>query len=124
MPVTTAKLDPNGNTPQVEIIIGHAHFGMFDLNLYDANGKNPKKIGEGVTNDTIPDIFPLNQAPVNMLNGFTIFWRAVITSPVGTPGEKFSVFVRVIQDGTICGTDSQTGDVTGPSPSGFIRLTT
>lgn len=123
MPANKANLSAKGGTPSVEIIVGHAHFGMFQFFLYDASGRNPQKFGEGVNSDTVPDIFPINNPPLNGLDGCTIFWRADIASPTGAPGEQFSVIVRVQQDGSIAGSDSKTGPVTGPSPSGFIRLT-
>jgi hypothetical protein len=121
MPATIVKLSATGGAPTVEIIVGHAHFGMFDLNLFDATGRNPQKIGEGVTSDTTPDIFPLPKALTD-LNGCTIFWRATVASPTGTPNEQFSIFVRVVQGNSVAGTDTQTGPVDGPSPKGFIRL--
>jgi len=122
MPANTATLDAGGSAPQVEIIVGHAQFAMFEFLLYDANGTNPQKFGEGVNSDSTPDIFPINNPPLNALNGCTIFWRAAIASPTGTPNEQFSVIVRVLQDGRIAGTDSRTGLVTAVPPSGFIRL--
>ena len=121
MPAAIVKLSASGTAPTVEVIIGHAHFGMFDLNLFDATGRNPKKIGEGVTSDNTPDIFSL-PTPLKELNGCTIFWRATIASPTGTPNEQFSIFVRILQDNVIAGTDTRTGPVDGPSPNGFIRL--
>ena len=123
MPISTATLDAGGTRPQVEIIVGHAHFAAFDMTLFDASGRNGVKFANGRTDDTIPDIFPIDQPPVKALDGSTIFWRAVVASPTGTPGEQSSVIVRVLQDGKIAGTDTKTGPITGPSPSGFIRLT-
>jgi hypothetical protein len=123
MPANIANLSAGGGTPQVEIIVGHAQFASFEFFLYDANGRNPRKFGEGVNSDTIPDIFPINNpAPVSALNNHTIFWRAAAASPTGGPSEKYAFFIRVLQDGAIAGTDSRTGLVTDTPPSGFIRL--
>ena|SRR2546421_3228727 len=121
MPANVAKLSATGGEPRVEIIVGHGHFAMFDLFLYDSNGRNPQKIGEGVTNDSVPDVFSMPIPLVN-INGCTIFWRATIASPTSTPNEQFSIFVRALQDNNIGGSDTQTGPVDGPSPKGFIRL--
>jgi hypothetical protein len=122
VPTNIATLSAGGGTPAVEIIVGHAHFARFDFSLYDASGRNPQLIGEGINSDTIPDIFPIANPPLNQLDRFTIFWRAVIASPTGTPGENYSVIVRVIQDGRVVGSDSRTGLVTDIPPKGFIRL--
>ena len=122
MPANIATLDLNGGTPAVEIIVGHAHFARFDFSLFDATGRNPQTIGEGINSDNVPDIFPLNSPPLSGLERHTIFWRAVISSPTGAPGETYSVIVRVIQDGRVVGTDSKTGRLTDIPPEGFIRL--
>jgi|SRR5215510_16082553 len=121
MSAAIATLSGAGAAPSVEVIVGHAHFGGFDLTLFDATGRNPQKIGEGVTSDNTPDVFPFPK-PLADLNGCTIFWRATIASPTGTPNEQFSIFVRVLQGNNIAGSDTQSGPVDGPSPKGFIRL--
>jgi len=121
MPLAIANLSGAGGTPRVEVIVGHAHFGMFELVLFDSAGRNPQQIGQGVTSDNTPDIFGFPK-PLNQLNGCTIFWRATIASPTGTPNEQFSILIRVLQDDKIAGTDTQTGPVDGPSPKGFLRL--
>jgi hypothetical protein len=122
MPATIATLDPNGSTPEIEIIVGHAHFARFDFFLYDATGKNPRKIDEGRNDDNVPDIFPIDNPPLAGLDNFTVFWRAVVSSQLGLPNENYSVIVRVMQDGKIAGMDSKTGLLTDIPPRGFIRL--
>jgi hypothetical protein len=121
MPTNTATLKSDGGVPQVEIIVGHAHFAKFEFSLYDATGQNPKTIGQGVNNDTVPDVFDIG-SPVSALDKCTVFWQAAIASPTGSPNEQYSVFIRVIQDGNIVGSDSKTGPLTDPPPFGFIRL--
>ena len=122
MPATIATLDLSGGIPAVEIIIGHAHFARFDFFLYDASGRNPQPIGGGRNDDNLPDVFPIANPPLSGLDGFTILWRAVVSSQTGVPGETYSVIVRVMQDGKIAGTDSKTGALTDIPPKGFIRL--
>jgi hypothetical protein len=122
MPANIAVLNVEGGTPAVEIIVGHAHFARFDFSLYDATGRNPQTFGEGINSDTIPDVFSIDNPSLNALNGCTIFWRAAIASPTGSTGETYAVFVRVLQNGKIAGSDSKTGLVTDIPPSGFIRL--
>jgi hypothetical protein len=122
MPASIATLELGGGTPAVEIIVGHAHFAKFDFFLYDASGKNPQPIGGGRNDDNVPDIFDIDNPSLDGLDRFTIFWRAVVSSPTGVPGEHYSVIVRVIQDEKIAGTDSKTGLLTDIPPKGFIRL--
>lgn len=122
MPASIATLDLHGGAPEIEIIVGHAHFARFDFFLYDASGKNPQLIDEGRNDDNLPDIFPITNPALSGLDRFTILWRAVVTSQLGIPGEKYSVIVRVMQDGKIAGTDSKTDLLTAVPPKGFIRL--
>lgn len=124
MPAPIATLDLNGRTPEIEIIVGNAHFARFDFFLYDATGKNPRLIAEGRNDDNaqFPDIFPIANPPLSGLDGHTIFWRAVVSSQLGTPGESYSVLVRVMQDGKIAASDSKSDLLTAIPPKGFIRL--
>lgn len=124
MPATIATLDLNGRTPEIEIIVGNAHFARFDFFLYDATGKNPRLIAEGRNDDNaeFPDIFPIANPPLSGLNNFTIFWRAVVSSQLGLPNETYSVTVRVMQGGKIAGQDFKSDLLTAIPPKGFIRL--
>ena len=121
MPATVAPLNPNGGRPAIELIIGNAHFASFDVSLFDANGENPQKFGEGET-DTIPDIFPIPGPTVTALNETSVLWRAVINSFTGAAGEEFSVTARIIQDGKVVASHNKTGLVTGKPPRGAFFL--
>jgi hypothetical protein len=123
MPLSTAVLNSGGSLPQIEIIVGNAHFAKFEFFLYDKNGKNPVKFAQGVNSDDVADIFEIGTGgTVANLDKCTVFWQTAIASPTGTPGENFSVVVRVLQDGQIAAQDSKTGPLTTPPPIGFIRL--
>lgn len=123
MSVSRAILKSSGSLPKVEIIVGFAHFAKFEFFLYDQKGQNPQKFAEGVNNDTIPDIFEIGTGgSVSSLHNRTMFWQVAIASPTGAPGENYSVFIRVTQDGNIVGSDSKTGPMTDPFAFGFIRF--
>jgi hypothetical protein len=121
MPATVVTLNPSGGQPAVEIIIGNAQAGTYEFSLFDSNGQNRTVFATGKT-DTIPDIFPLPGATVAALANNTIMWRAVISSFTGAAEDTFAVTVRVIQDGKVKGSETQTGLVTDTPPEGFIRL--
>src|SRR5258708_12483705 len=89
MPVNQATLKATGDIPQVEIVVGFAHFAKYEFFLYDQNGQNPQKFAEGVNSDTILDIFPL-PLPVANLHKRTLFWQPAIPSPPGAPNTQFS----------------------------------
>lgn len=123
MSVSKATLSGAGNLPTIEIIVGFAHFAKYEFFIYDQNGQNPQKFAEGVNSDTVPDVFEVGTGgPVANLNNRTVFWQAAIASPTGAPGENYSVFIRVVQDGKVVGTDTKTGPMTDPLPFGFMRL--
>lgn len=123
MALSRAVLNSGGSLPQIEIIVGNAHFAKFEFFLYDNTGQNPIKFAEGVNSDSVPDIFEIGTGgTVAGLDKCTVFWQAAIASPTGAPGENYSVIVRVLQDGQIVGQDSKTGPLTDPPPLGFIRL--
>jgi len=122
MPATPMNLKAGGGRPAIEIIVGNLHRARFDVSLFDASGSNPQTFGAGLNTDNIPDIFPLPGPTVSALDGTTIFWRTVISSPTGLPNETFSVTVRIIQDGKVMGSETRTGLVTDLPPEGFIRL--
>ncbi|MEW6209505.1 MAG: hypothetical protein AB1631_14145 [Acidobacteriota bacterium] len=124
MPVNTAALRAAGSLPEIEIIVGFAHFAKFEFFLYDQAGQNPVKFADGDNSDDTPDIFEIGTGgTVAALDKRTVFWQAAIASPTGTPGENYSVLIRILQDGQIVGTDGKTGPMTDPLPHGFIRLT-
>src|SRR5262245_61223475 len=123
MAISKANLKSPGGLPSIEIIIGHAHFAKFEFFLFDQNGRNPEKFGEGVNSDGAPDIFEIGTGgSVPALDKRAIFWQAAIASPTGAQGENFSVTIRILQDGQIIGTDTKTGPMTDPLPFGFFRL--
>ena len=121
MAVNKAILKANGTIPQVEIVVGFAHFAKYEFFLYDPTGQNPQKFAAGVNSDTVLDIFSIPMS-VARLDKRTLFWQAAIASPTGAPNEQFSVLIRVIQDGKVVGTDTKTGPMTAPLPFGFIRF--
>lgn len=123
MSVPKATLKANGSIPEVEIIVGFAHFAKFEFFLYDATGQNPQKFAAGVNSDNVSDVFPVdNPASVQDLDNRTMFWQAAIASPMGSPNESYSVQIRVTQDGSVVGGDTKTGPMTSPLPFGFIRF--
>jgi hypothetical protein len=123
MPVNKAILRAGGSLPKVEVLIGHAHFGKFEIFLFDQDGRNPVKFAEGVNSDEVPDIFEIGSGGnVKDLDRRSMFWQAAIASPTGAPSENFSVMIRVTQDGQTVGTDSKTGPMTDPIPFGFVRM--
>ena len=121
MPATVTPLNPQGESPEIQIIVGNGHFASFDVSLFDVTGLNPQKFGEGDT-EVGPNRFVVPGSPVSVLNQTTVMWRAVISSFSGAAGENFIVTANVIQGGQIVASHSKTGLVTDIPPKGAFRL--
>lgn len=91
------KLNSNSGNVEVEIIIGNAHWGRYKLYLWDADGMNPNKIGEGLSTDNIPDKFPLK--PLSKLNGKLLSWEVFIAAFGSNPGQSYSLTIKITQGG-------------------------
>jgi hypothetical protein len=120
--IPIANINHGGGQPIVEVFVGNAHWGKYEIFLRTRDpGNRPRRIGEGVTSDNIPDVAPIAD-PIQGLNGTLVFWRAIIADPSGRPGGTFIITVRVMQDGNVVGMDAKTGSITGASIGGFIQL--
>ena len=73
--ITTVKLGASDGPPTVEIEIGHAQFGKYELSLFDTDGRNPVVVGAGLSHDRLPDSFQIDGDP-RALNGRFLSWSA------------------------------------------------
>jgi hypothetical protein len=48
-----------GNKPVLTIMFGNTAAGVYRMFLFDPNNKNPKLFGQGLSNDTLPDTWPV-----------------------------------------------------------------
>jgi len=58
------QIKKTGGNVEVEIIIGQAQFGKYQILLWDVAGKNPREIGHGTNDDLLNDIFPLGPTEI------------------------------------------------------------
>ena len=91
-------LDRASGEAEVEIAFGFAQHGRYRIFIWDAAGANPRKIGEGVNSDNVPDRFPVGE-PFSQLDHRIISWEGLVTSFAGEGGERYSVQVQFRQDG-------------------------
>jgi len=80
----------------VEIVIGQAQFGRYELALYDTEGKNPVVIGEGISSDDKVDSFVMDQAVAD-LDGRFLSWSANLIPVGGEQNPRYSVILHVTQ---------------------------
>jgi hypothetical protein len=95
-----ARLSQAGSMPQIEIIIGQAQFGTYDLYLWDAAGVNFELIGSGLNVDQVSDQFTINK-PVAALNGMMATWEVKIGAFSSSPGQLYAVTIKITQDGQV-----------------------
>lgn len=95
-----AKLKRSGPSPVVEVIIGQAQVGTYDIRIWDDERKNPEDVGSGISWDDISDTHPIKYS-VAKLEGRFLSWHIVVDSPTGLDGELYSVVVLVRQDGDV-----------------------
>jgi hypothetical protein len=91
-------LDRASGEPEVEIAFGFAQHGRYRIFVWDSAGANPRKIGEGVNTDSVPDRFLIGE-PTSQLHNRIITWEGLITSVAGGSGERYAVTVLFAQDG-------------------------
>jgi hypothetical protein len=96
----TASLSKTGGQPQVEIIIGQAHWGRYHIYLWDPDGVTSQNVGSGLNVDQIPDQFVINR-PVGSLDRWLLSWEVAVAPFQPAAGQQYSVTVKVTQDGAV-----------------------
>lgn len=97
MPEPVVELSAAGGTPLMEIIVGQAQFGTYQVMLWDDTGHNPEHIGQGVNTDDVPDIFPIQDSRGNLDNRI-LSWNVIVAAFGGRAGQRYSVKVNITQN--------------------------
>jgi hypothetical protein len=95
-----AVLSKTGQQPQVEVIIGQAHWGRYSIFLWDPEGATSQKIGSGLNVDQVPDVFTIAQ-PLDTLDRSILDWQVSVAPFQTAPGQRYSVTIRITQGGTL-----------------------
>lgn len=93
------SLSAKGRVPQVEVTIGQAQFGKYELYLWDANGQNPVLVGSGL-NTEVPHSFPVGIS-VGTLDAKILTWQCIVSALSTDPNQHYAVIVTIRQDGQI-----------------------
>lgn len=81
----------------VEVIIGNAQWGKYQIYKWDQKGANPAIVGQGVNSDDIADLFVVD--PGIQLAGKFATWDIVIAAFNSRPDQLYQCFVIFRQDG-------------------------
>jgi len=122
--ITTVKLAAVDGPPTVEIAIGQAQFGKYELSLFDTDGRNPVVVGAGLSHDQLPDSFQIDGDP-RALNGRFLSWSANLIPAGNDVNPQFSLAVHIRQRGTeVAGSPlrRQGSLPTAHAEFGFVRL--
>lgn len=112
-------LDKTGAAPEIEITIGQAQWGEYTIFLWDAENHHPLQIGAGLNDDNLPDSFRIADSAA-VLHGRRLSWQIGIAAPKKGRGQRYSLRVRITQDGEPI--EGGTIEDTGPLPGGSIFL--
>lgn len=102
MPAKQVEALKSGPPPQIEIVVGQAHLGMYAVFLWNDKAKRVK---EGANDDAIADKFPLCKK-TSELDGHLLTWQITIQSLTGIPGEAYSATVTITQGTKVLHTES------------------
>ena len=104
--VKQLKIPTVASTPEkeeekvwVDVLIGQAQFGMYDVAIYDQQGKNPQPVGSGNNYDTLPDTFKLDNSSPGLSNRL-LGWTITIASPEKPNGQLYYARITVRQGST------------------------
>ncbi len=96
LPVATYK--KAGGPLSVEVFVGSQSFGLYELWLWEPDGKAKAKLGEGINTDDKPDVHEL-ATPVAAHDGKIVHWR-IRSSPFNLAvGSGFTITATLRQDG-------------------------
>jgi hypothetical protein len=122
--IKTVRLSATGGPPNVEIVIGQAQFGKYELSLFDTDGRNPVIVGAGLSHDQLPDAFQIDGDP-RALQARFLSWSANLIPAGNEANPQFSLIVHIRQGGVeVPGAPIVS---TGPLPAphvefGFVKL--
>lgn len=122
--IQNLRLTAADGPPNVEIVIGHAQFGKYELALFDTDGRNPVVVGAGLSHDLLPDNFQIDGDP-RALHARFLSWSANIIAAGNEVNPQFSVTVHVRQRGIdVPGSPvGNQGPLAGPRAEfGFVKL--
>jgi hypothetical protein len=94
------KFQKSGGDVFIELTVGQMQWGRFRAFIWDADGSNEQSVGNGLSNDSIPDIWKL-PARGKSLDKRIVSWEVLIGSlDTGTKPPLYSVSARFSQDGS------------------------
>lgn len=94
--IKVVRLRASDGPPTIEIVIGQAQFGKYELSLFDTDGRNPVVIGAGLSHDQLPDSFQIDGNPSH-LDGRFLSWSANLIPAGNEINPQFSLTVHIRQ---------------------------
>jgi len=96
MPEEVIEIAAAREVPEIEVIVGHAHLGQYQVGMFDANNQNPVMIRTGDNTVTFDDKFPLTTGAINTLHNKLLVWGVLVTAFSGV-SDPYSVTVILTQ---------------------------
>jgi hypothetical protein len=92
------RLASGAGAPEVELTVGQAQWGSYELYLWDPEGRNFETLGAGLNVDQIPDRFVIPKS-LSTLNGFLLSWEVKIAAFSSGPGQLYAATINITQNG-------------------------
>lgn len=89
-------LNKSNGDPSVEVIVGHARWGNYNIKIWDSNDQNPDVVGQGFSGDTIADEFIIGN--VASLNNRILSWKVRVAAFDTAPNGLFHVTIILRQN--------------------------
>lgn len=102
------KIKRNGPVPMMEIVVGHAHFGQYQVGRYPSQ-TDVIKVRSGDNVDNVPDVFALATKVADLDNNLLV-WGVLVVA-YSTSSDPYSVTVIIRQDGIELDRDVRRGNL-------------
>jgi hypothetical protein len=110
----TITISSQGDIPTAHVIIGHAQFGKFAINLFNTNQTFIRRIALSSTPQSDAEFFNIDAS--SALDGKILGWDTVTAPFTSSPGQFFSITMEIRQNGLVVAAFTDEGAFSGGKP--------
>ena len=98
--MASIQIDRSGSAPTIDLMVGNAEFGFFNIAIFDLDKREIRPIRRGDTLKRLPKDKPLATTAKDLI-GDMLHWNVEIT-PIGGGSTSALIQILVKQDGVLC----------------------
>ena len=106
------RVRAKGPPAEIEITIGQAQWGEYDIFLWDRNHNNPVRVGSGSNDDNEADLWQIAHTSAELAER-RLSWQVGIAAPRTGPGQSWNVVVEFFQGDDLIASFTDQGTLTG-----------